>query len=310
MRIAGMILSVALLAGWPRPAIAQLPPDPPEAAAVASLVTLPTGDCNGADFYQKAEDAWRRDEMPRPAEETLRLPEGHAAFASMVRAAECQRFELPYSATIAIPPTDQPIPASRLYWGAARTMVDRAQALGNAGKRDEARQELGRVVVLGLQLYQDPGLTYIQQVVALRTIAMGVQGLGDLAIASGQEETAARCARVLARSRAYLDGLTRFLGQELPLRQLPAGPGLQAQVKKLSGYYDATTNKPVRSEMLLFLATVHAVAADEPVRQAASDILTRATRDADERLGQIARWGLALDKATAERILREMHVSL
>jgi hypothetical protein len=111
---------------------------------------------------------------------------------------------------------------------------------------------------------------------------------------------------VLARSRAYVDGLARFVREELPYAQLSAGSGILPQVKRLCAYYDATAIKPVRGEILLFLGIAQAVVADRPSRDTARATLARATQDPDERLGQVARWGLDLDKAAAQKVLQDL----
>ncbi len=305
------ILPTLILLLWVCPQTlpaAGLPPSPPDAAAIAALVERPTADCNAADFYMQAQEAYRP-ELKKPREQRLQLAGDHPALGLILKGWGCRRCEFPYSKDLTLPPWEQTIPMSHLYWSAARTLVARGEPLRQQGRLGEARAASAQAVSLGLHLLQDPGLTFIQRIVALKTLSIGVESLGDLAIAGGQKETAAACERFLAASREYVDGLLRFVREEVPARPLLESPKTQADhLRLVSGYYAGTNDTPVRVEILMYLAFAQSLVDDAGARDAAQATLRRAARDPDPRLAKLAQWGLTFDARTAagRKALSEM----
>ncbi|MCG6925787.1 MAG: hypothetical protein LJF30_10805 [Acidobacteria bacterium] len=288
------------------PAAAGVLPELPDVAPLAALIDRPSGDCNAAERFLEAEETYRRDELRKPTEQRTPLPPDHPAMKLVLAGLECRRCEFPYSVDLTLPPTEHPIPMSAVYWAASAGLVERAGMLQREGRTAESRKELGRVVHLGLLLIEDPGMTFIQQLIALRVLSQGAEGLGDLAITDGDEDVAATCARFLARTHAYRDDMRALVGGELAYPPLLADPGSQgAQVRKVAPLFDATANKAVQLEVLVYLGFARALVDEPAARDAAGATLERARRSPDRRIRKLGDWGLGLEEGEARRILGE-----
>lgn len=289
------------------PAAPGVLPQLPDVAPIAALIERPAGDCNAAERFLRAEEIYRERELRKPSEERKPLPADHPAMQLVLEGLECRRCEFPYSADLAIPPTEQTIPMSALYWAASAGLVERGRELYEAGHTRPAREEMGHALQLGLLLFEEPGITFIQQLVALRVLADAAEGLGDLAIASGDEDDAAACARFLARSHAYRDDLGVLMREVLAYPPLQNDPESHAPaVQRIAPLFDATANKAIQLEILLYLSFARAVLAPSAARDAAEATLQRARRSPDRRIGQLAKWGLGLDAGEARRILGDV----
>ena len=288
------------------PAGAGVLPELPDVTALAALVDRPSGDCNAADRFLEAEEVYRRGELHKPAEERTPLSADHPAMTLVLEGLECRRCEFPYSADLTLPPTDHPIPMSAVYWAASARLAEQGHVLREKGQEVRARQEYGRVLQLGLLLLEDPGMTFIQQLIALRVLSQAAEGLGDLAIAGGDEDTAASCARFLAQTNAYRDDMRALVGGVLAYPPLLADPGSRAaQVREVAPLFDATTNGAVQLELLVYLGFARALLEPSEARDAARATLEGARSSPDPRIRKLAGWGLDLDADEARRILGE-----
>jgi hypothetical protein len=220
---------------------------------------------------------------------------------------QCRRCEFPYSADLAIPPTEQTIPMGALYWAASAGLVEGGQRRRAEGAPGAAREEFGRALELGLLLFEEPGITFIQQLVALRVLADAAEGLGDLAIAQGNEDDAATCARFLAQSHAYRDDMGTLMREVLAYAPLQDDPeGHAPLVHQVAPLFDATANRALQLEILLYLSFARAVLDPSAARDAAEATLERARRSPDRRIGRLAEWGLDLEASEARRILGDV----
>jgi hypothetical protein len=196
---------------------------------------------------------------------------------------------------------------SRLYTSlAAMLYAEGAERLA-AGKLTEAEHRFGEAIGLGLLLHEEPGLTIIQEIFALNVLARGAEGLGDLAIARGDETTAATCARLLAGRRAYVDAATRFV-RELGYGEL-AGPAPRAQaekVKSVAAAYASTKALSLRAEILLYLSLAWRLVDEPSAASAARGILESARQAEDQRVRALAEWGLSLTPDAAREQVRIM----
>jgi hypothetical protein len=286
------------------PARAGVLPELPDVAPLAALVERSSGDCNAADKFLEAEEIYRVGELRKPAQERMPLPADHPAMKLVLEGSECRRCEFPYSADLTIPPTDHPIPMSALYFASAAGLAERGRTAREEGREDRSRLEYGRAMQLGLLLFEDPGMTFIQQLIALGVLSQAAEGLGDLAIAGGDEDVAATCARFLARTHRYRDEMKALVGGVLAYKPLLADPGSRAaQVREVAPLVDATTNKAIQLEVLIYLGFARALVDDPSARDAARTALERARRSPDARIRKLANWGLGLDTDEARRIL-------
>jgi hypothetical protein len=279
----------------------ELPP-PPDVAPIAALVTRPTGNCNAADSFLRAEEILR----PELDRNELALQRSHPAVVATLAGLACRRCEFPYSRRLAIPPTEQPIPMSRLYAGVAAMLFEEGEGLLAAGRPSEAERSFVDAARLGLLLHEEPGLTIIQEILALNVLARAAEGLGDLAIARGDETTAATCARFLARRRAYVDGAMRFV-RELGYARLARDPRTQAdKVREVVAVFAATQSPALRAEMLLYLSLASGLVENVDARSAARAILEEARSNPDQRIRALAEWGLMLTPDAAREQVRIM----
>ena len=201
-------------------------PERPDVRPIAALIARPTVDCNAATFFLQAERVYRETaaaELKKPHAQRLPLPPEHPAAKLVLEGTECGRAEFPYSRDFAIPPTNQEIPMRALYWTTATGLGEEAQRLRAAGKTAEARETFARVTQLGLLLYEDPGITYIQDVISLNVLSKGVEGLGDLALARHDERRGPGLRGLSLRpAAAYLEQVGVFLREVVPVAR-PGG---------------------------------------------------------------------------------------
>lgn len=299
----GILLPIVVL-GFAGPAGAGFLPELPDVTALAALVDRPSADCNAADRFLEAEEVYRQGELQKSAEERRPLPLDHPAMKLVLGGLECRRCEFPHSVDLTLPPTDHPIPMSALYWAVSASLAERGQALRAEGQAARSRQEYGRAMHLGLLLLEDPGMTFIQQLIALRVLSQAAEGLGDLAIAGGDEDTAANCARFLAQTHTYRDDMRALVGGVLAYSPLLADPDSRAaRVREVAPLFDATANKAVQLEILVYLGFARALMDDPAARDSATATLERARRNSDSRIRKLADWGLGLDRDEARRIL-------
>jgi hypothetical protein len=292
--LAGMLIATAVAADEPLA--------PPDVAPLAALVSRPTGDCNAADFFLKAEEILR----PELGRTEIALSRDHPAALAALQGLACRRCEFPYSRRLTLPPTEQPIPMGRLYLGLAAMLSGEGAQLLAAGKPTEAQRTFGQAVQLGLLLQEEPGITIVQEIMALSVLARGAEGLGDLAVARGDDATAATCARFLAGRQSYVDGATRFV-RDLGYSELIRQPSAQAEkVKSIASAYATMKAPALRAEMLLYLCLSWRLVDEPSAASAARGILESARRDEDPRIRALAEWGLALTQDAAREQVRIM----
>lgn len=293
-----------LAAALAAPAAAGVLPELPDAGPLAALVERPKAECNAAESFQAAEDAYRRSgELDKPRAERLPLAPNHPAARLVLEGLECRRCEFPYSADLAIPPLEQPIPSASLYWATAQGLRRNARALRDQGRHGEADREIRRLLWLGLLLREDPGMSFVQQLTALNILAEAAADIGDRAIASGEPAKAADCARFLAQHNAYrrdMRGLLAIVAVQ-PLLEDPARAA--EQIRLAAPLASATTNAAVRLEVLIYLGLAAALPTEPAARQAARGALVQAEQDRDPRIRKLARWGLQLRPDEARRIV-------
>jgi hypothetical protein len=276
---------------------------------IAALIARPTVDCNAATFFLQAETVYRETaaaELKKPHEQRLPLPPEHPAAKLVLEGAECGRAEFPYSRDFAIPPTNQEIPMRALYWATATGLGEEAQRLRAAGKTAEAREAFARVTRLGLLLYEDPGITYIQDVISLNVLSKGVEGLGDLALARHDERSAQACEAFLAASRAYLEQVGAFLREVVPAAALADGADREAgHIRGAAVLLAVARNPVVKIELLQYLGLARPLCADPETRSAIEQALGRsAKQEGDARIRKVAAWALATTPAEARGIIQ------
>jgi hypothetical protein len=304
--MARIVPLLVVLTGVVSPARAAVLPELPDVAPLAALVERPSGDCNAADSFLEAEEVYRRGELQKPPEERRPLPAEHPAMKLVSEGLRCRRCEFPYSSDITIPPTDHPIPMSALYWAASAGLVARSDELRQEGHDDQSRQELARAMQLGLLLFEEPGMTFIQQLIALRILSQAAEGFGDRAIARGDEDVAAACARFLARTQAYRDDMRTLVGEVLAYPPLLADPQGQAvHVRQVAPLFTMTANKAIQLEVLIYLGFARALGDDPAVQDAVGATFDHARHSPDLRIRKLADWGRHLEADEVRRILRE-----
>jgi hypothetical protein len=291
-----------LLVGLMAPGSAQEPlPEPPDVRELVALASRLTRPCNAASFFEQAERAFLASGRADASLPPRALTDDDPVLALVLQGMSCRSCEFPYSRTMALPPTEQRIPASSLYRAVAQTFVEKGRSLQQQGKLADAEGEFRRAVVLGALLFGDPGITVIQDAISLSILQRGAEGLGDLALARGDARRAESCARFIAGARAYLEGCSRFV-KGLPYRGLRDAPAAERETVARVAALDAPgLRASLRVEILMFLALARAVVAEPP--SGASQALARARRDRDPRIRAIAEWGLRLDAREARRQL-------
>ncbi len=278
-------------------------PAPPDTRAVLALAARPTGACNAATFFEQAETAYFKGQRAAQAP----LPAGDPVLGLVLQGMSCGSCSFPYSQSLAVPPTEQRIPASRPYRAAAETFVRSGRELMRAGRQAEAEAEFRKAIVLGRLLYEDPGITVIQDAVSLSILSRGAEGLGDLALARGDRATAEGCARFIAETRAYLEGSSRFV-KGLPYQGLLDRPADQSEIVAAVAALDRPGLRlSLRVEVLMFVALARPLLGAVPA--AADEALERARHDDDPRMKALGEWGSGLGAGEARRVIRMAAVS-
>jgi hypothetical protein len=282
-------------------------PERPDVRAIAALIARPTADCNAATFFLQAERVYRETEaaeLKKPHAERLPLPPEHPAARLVLKGTECRRAEFPYSRDFAIPPTNQDIPMRALYWTTATGLSEEAQRLRAVGKTDEARQAFARVTQLGLLLYEEPGITYIQDLISLNVLALGVSGLGDLALARGDKGAAESCEAFLSASRGYLEQVGVFLRDVLPLARLVPDPEA-GRIRDAAALLGIARNATLKIELIQYLGIARPLCSRAETRTVIEQALKRsAQEDEDARIRKVAAWALATKAAEAHEIIQ------
>ncbi len=272
-------------------------PPVPDVSAVAALAPRPSGECNAADFFAQAETAFFSGNRDPDAP----LSPDDPVMAYLLEGMACRSAVFPYSKTLAIPPTDQRIPASRPYRAATETFVRSGRQLARAGRLDAADAEFRKAIVLGTLLYEEPGITIVQDAISLSILSRGAEGLGDTALARGDSATAAVCSRFVTKARAYLEASSGFV-KALPLRALAARLEDQEERVAAVAALDAPGLRPsLRVEILMFAALARPLLKTTP--PSVDRALERASRDVDPRIRALAGWASGLGVEEARRII-------
>jgi hypothetical protein len=300
-------LTALVLSGVGGASAAPAVPERPDVRAIAALIERPNADCNAATFFLQAERVYRETEaaeLKKPHALRLPLPPEHPAAKLVLKGTECRRAEFPYSRDFAIPPTNQEIPMRALYWTTAIGLSEEAQRLRAAGKLDEARRTFARVTQLGLLLYEDPGITYIQDMISLNVLALGVAGLGDLALARGDKGAAEGCEAFLAASRAYLEQVGVFLRDVLPLTRLVPDPEA-GRIRDAATLLGVARNPTLKIELIQYLGIARPLCTRAETRTAIEQALKRSAKeDEDARIRKVAAWALATKAEEAREIIQ------
>jgi hypothetical protein len=300
MTCLGILLAGLAASGAAVPSL----PTPPDVGGLVALAPRPTGPCNAATYFERAEQAFVASGRADAKLPLRALAPDDPVLALVLQGMGCRTCEFPYSRTMAIPPTEQRIPASSLYRSAAEAFVEKGRSLQQQGRRDEAEGEFRKAVVLGRLLFEDPGITVIQDAISLSVLERGAEGLGDLALARGDARRAETCARFLAGARAYLEGSSRLV-KGFPIRGLRDAPSAQREAVAAIAALDAPGLRgSLRVEVLMFVALARPVVADPP--PVVSQALERARRDRDPRIRALAEWGLRLDVREAQRLIAQL----
>jgi hypothetical protein len=295
-----LIVTILMLLGILVPSLYAVDiPHPPDLTAVIAMIERPDGSGNAADYYLEAEKKYRESTMH--AKDRELVSETSEAYKLVLKGMACASCEFPYSRDMTIPPYQQMIPMMALYRSVARTFRKNGDDAFEKKSRDLARNWYAKAVNLGLHLWEEPGVTIIQDMIALAVIAEGVEGLGDVFIANGDADGAARCARFLAGKTRYLECLPRFVKDTLR-----GGDGKRFQVS--SGYrevarrYGSITYTPLKIEILLTTAEIMAFPQPSADREICERILNSALKDPDQRVRVIAEWAVTLDKDKIEEM--------
>jgi hypothetical protein len=270
-------------------------PSPPPLDELASLIILPDGECNAADFYLEAENAYRGTELIKSPEHRMTLPEHSGILKLMEKGLLCRQCEFPYSREITLPPYNQMIPMMALYRAAAHTWrLQGDEALKNKAY-SRAAACYHKPLVLGFQLFNEPGITIIQDMISFTCMQEGAEGLGDLYIAIGDAEKAAICARFLANRVRYIDALPEFVSSILRGQNHPLS-GLTENYKAVSLLYPAVDYQPIKVEILLVTAELLAFnRKNDDLVTCCRMVIDHAVNDPDERIRKMAQWALEWD---------------
>jgi hypothetical protein len=289
MTQAAAVLAVVVLAALAPAAGAAVLPELPDTVSIVALAAPATRDCNAAEAFLAAQELFRQAGGFDAAANAKPIAREDQAMKLILQGLECRRCELPYSRDLAVPPWDQTIPPSKLFWAASRGLVEEGGRLRQQGRDAEAARSYAQAARLGALILEDPGMTYVQQLIALRILTEAAQGFGDLAIAEGDPERAAACARFIANSRAYRDGVGKFLREELRSQALLEDADAQAEhVRQIAALFASTDNRAIQVEMLLYLGLARPLVRDARTRAAVDAALAQAARHPDRRLGKLA----------------------
>lgn len=272
-------------------------PAPPDAGALIALVPRPAGPCNAASFFERAEQAFVASGRADTKLPPRALSPDDPVLALVLQGMGCRSCEFPYSRTMAVPPTEQRIPASSLYRSVVEAFVEEGRRLQKRGQLNEAEDEFRKVVMLGTLLYEDPGVTLIQDAISLSALQRGAEGLGDIALARGDKQRAEICVRFMSAARAYLEGSSLFV-KRLPYGGLRDAPSAQREAVAAVAALDAPRLRTsLRVEVLMLVALARPVIPDPP--PSLWQALERGRLDPDPRIRAIAEWGQRLDAGEA-----------
>lgn len=265
-------------------------PHPPPLEELSSLVILPDGECNAADIYLEAENIYRNTELKKSPEQRMNLPEQSEIMKLMEKGLHCRQCEFPYSRDVTLPPYNQMIPMMALYRAAAHTWrLQGDEALRNK-EYSRAATSFQKPLLLGFQLFNEPGITIIQDMISFTCMQEGAEGLGDLYIATGDAEKAAVCARFLANRVRYIDALPAFVSSILRGQNHPLS-GLTETYKEVALLYPAIDYQPIKLEILLATGELLAFNRNnEELVTCCRLVIDHAVKDPDERIRKMATW--------------------
>ncbi|MBN1550541.1 hypothetical protein JW979_03680 [bacterium] len=280
----------------------ELIPQPPDLSEIYQLVNQPAGDCNAADSYQKAEEMLRNDEN---LVKDGYLDENSEPYKLVLQGIECGRCVFPYSLDMKLPPYEQMIPMMKLYRSAAKTFARKGQEA--LEKKDYATAEkwFAKAVILGLQFWEEPGITIIQDLITMSILTEGVEGFGDLFIAKGDGPKAVACARYLAEKTAYNDALRDFVKNKL--RNGDAWPPQATETfKEIARLYPTLKYLPIKVEILLRTAEINAFDETQEAKEICRKVIEEGKRDADARIRKMAEWAESLPKDSAVELIKSL----
>jgi tetratricopeptide (TPR) repeat protein len=277
----------------PRAEAASLP-GLPDWTALARRAPSPPSHCNAGVQLDAAERLF----FAMPADERQPLKEGVRPFDMAVAALECDHCILPYSEELAIPPTEQRIPSSKFYWTVSAALAERGASEAAQGKLLEAEKDYQHVLRLGLLVFDDPGISFIQQFIGLHILADAAQGLGDLDLARGNAQGAAECAEFVRETRRYREDAARFLRETLSWDRLTKDPvASEKALPSVAPLLALPQNRPLRAEVAMYLGLAGALLPSKDARAEAQAALERASREApDSRMRKLSDWALGLTK--------------
>lgn len=277
------------------PAATVTIPEPPSVREIEAMVTRPTGEGNAADYYLQAEALYRKTELHKPSEERLVLDDTSEVYSLVEKGLAIRHCTFPYSMTMKLPPYEQMIPMMALYRAAAVTWRKKGDAALEREDYDAARAWYSKAVNLGLQLNEEPGITIIQDMIAFTCMQEGVEGLGDLYIATGDGDNAAACARFLAHRTRYMDELPKFVNTILrsPDQKMPS---LSESFKAVARLYPTISYAPIKVEIILSTGEILAFHRGDPeTEHYCNMVLDHAIKEPDPRIRTIAEWAKKLE---------------
>lgn len=304
-----VITMVSLLALAPDIAAVEIP-YPPSVDEIAALITRPTTECNAADDYLKAEKFYRKTELKKPPEDRNSLPTDSEIMKLVEQGLACRSCEFPFSLDMELPPYEQMIPMMALYRAAARTWRIQGDDALKLKDYPAATAFYSKAVNLGLQLFEEPGITIIQDMISFACMQEGVEGLGDVFIATGDAEKAATCARFLANRAHYMDSLPNFVSHVLRGPNHPLA-GLAENFKEIALLYPSVTYLPIKVEIILTTGELLAFNRKDPdVVKYTGMILDNALNDPDERIRKTAKWARDWDLGSYIEMLKDQGIEI
>lgn len=277
-------------------------PVPPDVSTLYSMIERPANNCNAAEMFLNAE------KMVRKSDDEIvegRLKQNSDAYRLVMKGLECRRCEFPFSLDMKLPPYEQMIPMMKLYRSAAKTFSQNGEKALEKKKFEEAEMWFSNALNLGLLLWEEPGITIIQDMISLSCLTEGAEGMGDLFIAKGDEDNAAACARFLAQKNAYLDALPRFVNQKL--RNKDEWPRKASEeFKQIALLYPTVRYLPLKLEILLAVAELNAFTLDRETSELCRRVIDEGKKDPDARIRKTAEWAEELKKANGIEMIKEL----
>lgn len=302
----GTLILIVLFLMIPVFAFAIDLPKTPDSSGIVAMIKRPEEPCNAADFFRRAEDAYRP-ELEKKREDRSIIAKDHPALDLVLKGIKCKTCEFPYSKEMTIPPTEQLIPMAALYWAVAGRLAQDGRALFEEKKFDQSRELFSNAVILGLLLYEENGITFLQDMISLRVISEGAKGLGDLAIAEDNKDAARVYATFVEQSQLYIEGISRFIREQLTYEALLRDPNSQsAHIRKLVDLYKTVDNPRIRLEFLLFTGLAKPLITDPDAIREIDSLVTETLSDPDIRFQRMGNWIKSLDEKSATKELKEM----